>query len=183
MYRWQKFFLKFLPNNPICMKHSLMFWSFVCFAAYFLVYNCHLRRALLKLYLGKHSRLNRQITANTWKPCLTNPIVGFATTPQKGQFIRYQNGDEKWPNLHWPFFTVRLPTVQGRLARLFSFFVCLTKISRIAVGGSAAKSFTVESDRVGLGNFFGSLFFYDSTFCRLMGLSLQQLFSLSGSYA
>lgn len=82
MYRWQKFFLKFLPNNPICMKHSLMFWSFVCFAAYFLVYNCHLRRALLKLYLGKHSRLNRQITANTWKPCLTNPIVGLLQ-PQK----------------------------------------------------------------------------------------------------
>ena len=54
---------------------------------------------------------------------------------------------------------------------------CLREISGIAVG--LCKSFTVESDRVGLGNFLvQSPLFYDSTFCRLMGLSLQQLFSL-----
>ena len=183
MYRWQKFFLKFLPNNPICMKHSLMFWSFVCFAAYFLVYNCHLRRALLKLYLGKHSRLNRQITANTWKPCLTNPIVGWLQPPQKRPIYPIPKWRWKMAKPSLAFFYRSITHCARTFGQTFFFFVCLTEISRIAVGGSAAKSFTVESDRVGLGNFFGSLFFYDSTFCRLMGLSLQQLFSLSGSYA
>ena len=53
------------------------------------------------------------------------------------------------------FFAVRLPSVQGRLARLFSFLFCLRlrEIScSIAVG--LGKSFRVESDRVGArGNF------------------------------